>query len=1146
MIRRTSIWTLRIAGAAAAIFLCLLGAALWRLSMGPVALPALTHAIETELSQARDGRPVRIDHVDLAWTGRPPALQLRARGIHLLDTQGRELSVQQQATVGVGLWPLFIGRFSLVRADISGGEISFVSKRGGALEIAFGPPGSPADIIVPPSEDTAPLAERVGKFLTGLSKAFHSVGRAGSLRSVDMHGVRLNISDEAGGGRWTARDAQIALKRERGALTLSVAARLEGAGGGVAGPAPARLDIITDTRFQAATISFAARGAKPRALLSPAMLGAFAGVDAPMNATLAIGLDRRVGVNRFEGDLTLGRGGALMAGQQFNVEGGRLRGRYDLERDELIISEVSLAGSRTRIRGEAHLAHASALLRADPAAPAAFDLSLPSATLDAPGLFSHPFDLQRVRASGQFNPDGSIQFTRLEAERGEAKLQATGRLWFARAGADNKLYPGIVLNGAIAGPLDVRSVVTLWPLKFIEGARDYLDEALPSGQLTNTSVMLNIQPRDLAAPVLPDPALRIGFDFAGAQIRFLDTMSPLVGARGRALLQGNRFNLALDQAQIDGLAVRRGALDLPRLYPRGAPLSISLEGEGEARAVVGLLMQRPIALGDRMPLDPATVGGRGAMQLTFMRPNQSDVPFEDLRFTVNGDFTDVSGVMRDNHLNVAEGRIRVSGDQRAITIAGPIKLGGSDVQATWVERIAGNPANTSRYQISGQFDAADLAALGYPANLIARGRVGVTVSGEGRGFNVDSAAVQVDLRNANAFLPRNFWTKRAGLPALARFNVSRTPEHGYALTNIDVTGAGGLSVAGQVRLFQDGRVRDGDISRFAVDGRADLAAAIQRGRDGALEIAARGPLLDGAPFLDAEEPEIAAVAPRAGAPAPRPAPMRFAIRADRLKLRGGAALANASVDLTLVGPAVQTLIVNGQAPAGKRFALALGPRADDPQGRINFSTEDAGFAWTALTGADNIIGGAARAAGTWRMGPPSVAQVDLVMSDFRVVRVAPMAQLLGSVGSLTGLVEMLNGDGIRFTSLEAPVTMNGNRLEIGQSHMSGPSLGFTASGDYDMRADNLDIDGVVVPSYGVNSLVSNIPILGNLLASRRGEGVIGMTYAVNGPAAAPRVGVNPLSALTPGILRRIFEPFANRRPTPNDTGPQARAGAPPG
>ena len=66
---------------------------------------------------------------------------------------------------------------------------------------------------------------------------------------------------------------------------------------------------------------------------------------------------------------------------------------------------------------------------------------------------------------------------------------------------------------------------------------------------------------------------------------------------------------------------------------------------------------------------------------------------------------------------------------------------------------------------------------------------------------------------------------------------------------------------------------------------------------------------------------------------------------------------------------------------------------------------------------------------------------------------------------------------------------------------------------------------MVAPSPALNlSMLGNIPVIGDLLVSRRGEGVFGMTYSINGSAAQPRVGVNPVSALTPGILRRIFEP----------------------
>ena len=87
----------------------------------------------------------------------------------------------------------------------------------------------------------------------------------------------------------------------------------------------------------------------------------------------------------------------------------------------------------------------------------------------------------------------------------------------------------------------------------------------------------------------------------------------------------------------------------------------------------------------------------------------------------------------------------------------------------------------------------------------------------------------------------------------------------------------------------------------------------------------------------------------------------------------------------------------------------------------------------------------------------------------------------------------------------------------------------SGAGSYDITRDNLDIDGVVAPSPMLNlSMLGSIPVIGDLLVSRRGEGVFGMTYSINGHAAEPRVGVNPISALTPGILRRIFEPVPRR------------------
>jgi hypothetical protein len=54
-------------------------------------------------------------------------------------------------------------------------------------------------------------------------------------------------------------------------------------------------------------------------------------------------------------------------------------------------------------------------------------------------------------------------------------------------------------------------------------------------------------------------------------------------------------------------------------------------------------------------------------------------------------------------------------------------------------------------------------------------------------------------------------------------------------------------------------------------------------------------------------------------------------------------------------------------------------------------------------------------------------------------------------------------------------------------------------------------------------MLGALPLVGDLLVSKEGEGIIGLTYQARGDLDEPAVVVNPLSFLTPGILRRIFE-----------------------
>ena len=99
-------------------------------------------------------------------------------------------------------------------------------------------------------------------------------------------------------------------------------------------------------------------------------------------------------------------------------------------------------------------------------------------------------------------------------------------------------------------------------------------------------------------------------------------------------------------------------------------------------------------------------------------------------------------------------------------------------------------------------------------------------------------------------------------------------------------------------------------------------------------------------------------------------------------------------------------------------------------------------------------------------------------------------------------------------------------------HAYGSSIGMTATGTLNFDDGVVAIEGIVVPANAINSVVSNIPVIGHIFAGGPGGGIFAANYSATGPLRDPRVSVNMLSALTPGFLRNLF-----RGATPGSVAP---------
>ena len=112
---------------------------------------------------------------------------------------------------------------------------------------------------------------------------------------------------------------------------------------------------------------------------------------------------------------------------------------------------------------------------------------------------------------------------------------------------------------------------------------------------------------------------------------------------------------------------------------------------------------------------------------------------------------------------------------------------------------------------------------------------------------------------------------------------------------------------------------------------------------------------------------------------------------------------------------------------------------------------------------------------------------------------------------------------VTFSRLRAEFTRHNGQLTVREGVVKGPIIGATIEGSINYPANQVRMSGTFVPMYGLNNMFGQIPIVGLFLGGGSNEGLIGVTYEVVGTPGAPVLRINPISAMAPGVLRKIFE-----------------------
>jgi hypothetical protein len=231
----------------------------------------------------------------------------------------------------------------------------------------------------------------------------------------------------------------------------------------------------------------------------------------------------------------------------------------------------------------------------------------------------------------------------------------------------------------------------------------------------------------------------------------------------------------------------------------------------------------------------------------------------------------------------------------------------------------------------------------------------------------------------------------------------------------------------------------------------------------------------------------------------------------------GEAMRSVEAKMSRRNGAVKAFTLSGRI--GKDTPVAADLRGGRAQGNrevIYLQTSDAGNFLRFTDTTNKVFGGQMVVAMEPPTSEPTTREGLINVRDFSVKGMDQLDRV--AAGAPNGAQS-----GVAFTAMRAEFTRQNGALTIRDGVVKGPMIGATIEGSIDFPGNQVCMSGTFVPMYGVNNIFGQIPLFGIFLGGGNNEGLIGVTYEVVGTPAAPVMRVNPISAMAPGLFRKIFE-----------------------
>ncbi len=774
-----------------------------------------------------------------------------------------------------------------------------------------------------------------------------------------------------------------------------------------------------------------------------------------------------------------------------------------------------LSGAHMRLNGKAHLtSDFSGALQ-----EAAVDIAVKNGTYENSQLFPEPLAVEALSVKAHQNKgDSALHIEKAEFTNADFTASAHGDITLGAEGVSADMQ-------AEVSNLTIARIGAYWPPGVSNDARDWVTTYLTDGVVSKATATLKFTPEELNAEETPEGMLDADIAVTGATVGFLPGFDVVKGVDGNVKITARSLDIQASSGDfMRGTKLKAAHLRIPDFTASGIPMEFSLTLDATAPDVAEMIGPTRLDLASALKLDPAVITGKADGVVNFSLPLYSrewpeDKPYVTYDVTATLDNVSQHSVLGKWDIAGMNGELSVNNEKLLLETT-------TDLQDVSVEldierEFAGK--KTTRYTLVGDIPHQSMPRFGFTIPDEIEGMLGVNATV----LETDASSVttaKVGLSNATIKIDELNYYKMAGVPATitlkqeARGDQNMVPDFRYV--------SGGDSMTGSyTQDKKTGDFIDLNMSRIRLSAN-DFALRYKTGEAGRKLITLSGAVLDLSEPEDIAEGAKSQENPEAKKDEnPLDSLLNSRIELNLAQLRMTKKHGFSSVQGVIdCGPVrCQYVKLDALTAAGSPFNAAIA--SENGIRTMTMRSDDAGGVIHAFDISDHVIGGVLDYKGTFDdSATQSVLKGRLLITDFRVVKGPILAKLL-SLASLTGFLDTLSGNGIAFTKLSADAIFSGTTLQVKKGKAYGSSIGITVKGKIKPFMGTVDLEGTVVPAYAANSVIGKIPLLGTLLTGGEGEGFIAANYSMEGSGDDPDVMVNPLSLLTPGFLRNLFDVF---------------------